>query len=154
MEATNQNLVNLDVDSYNNLSMEQLKRGVLQIKEHSVISNNPLGCILTNYKYDKRPQVKIDNKKYYCSVIMKLYAEKIKYGEDYNIKPGFDCSHFYCHNQECVETDHLHFENHLVNKSRLCCRIYGIYKYDQVTKYICPHFPKCYICDYNSIKLN
>jgi len=147
MEATD-----LNMDIYNSLTMDQLEKGTAQIKEHSVPSDNPLGCILTNYKYDKRPQVRIDGKKYYCSVIIRLYNDRLKYGQDFNISAGLDCSHYYCHNPECVNQEHLHFENHLVNKSRLCCRLYGLHKYGQTTIYNCPHIPRCYICQFNSIK--
>jgi len=145
----------INVDAYNALTMGDLKAAIDQIKSHHVIVNdlqkNPLKCITTNYAYDKRPQVRINGsgkgKKFYCSVIVKLYEERLKYA-DYLLVDHFDASHFWCHNEHCVETKHIHFEDQRVNKSRLCCRIFG---YD--ARHHCLHVPECNICEATRIKL-
>jgi len=140
------------VDKYNVLTIDQLKKGVDQImknlKNPADFKMSILECIETTYAYDKRPQVRLDGDKYYCAIVVKLYQEKLKYGNDYKIKSGFDASHFYCHNEHCVNHEHIHFEDHRVNKSRLCCRIYGMNN-----GYGCPHLPRCNINELTRIKL-
>jgi len=135
---------NMNVDAYNALTTAQLKGAVedqimKNLKNNDHVPLSIIGCKETTYAYDKRPQVTIGSKRYYCSIVVKLYQERLKYGDDYKIKVGFDASHFYCHNEHCVDKDHIHFENHLVNKSRLCCRIYGMM---MSYGYGCPHLPK------------
>lgn len=138
-----------NVDLYNNLTMEELKQGVDQIHNNSKKTPiEPLNCIVTTYKYDKRPQVRINGHKFYCAIIVKLYQFRVQYGE-YRLKESFDASHFVCHNKDCVEPKHIHFEDHRVNKSRLACRIYGL----TAANYNCPHLPRCTINEYTRLKI-
>jgi len=143
---------NTNVDAYNGLATGQLKYAVERInkslKNCAEFTMPVLGCIETIFTYDKRPQVNIDNKRFYCSIIVKLYQERLKYGDDYTLKSGFDASHYYCHNPHCVNHEHIHFEHHMVNKSRLCCRLYGM-----TDGYRCPHLPRCHIGESTKIKL-
>lgn len=142
------------MSAVNQLTTEQLARGVAQINAN-IKQNAPespqyhLDCIETSYACDKRPQVRIDGTKYYCEVVVKLYEERKKYGNDYKIKQGFEASHYYCHNDQCVNPDHLHFEDHRVNKSRLACRLYGM----TMVGFVCPHLPCCGINEFTQIKL-
>jgi hypothetical protein len=144
---------NTNVDMYNALTTDELQGAVNRINNHlksnEEVPLSVIGCKETTYAYDKRPQIVISGKRYYCSIVVKLYQERLKYGDDYKLKVGIDASHFYCHNVHCVNNDHIYFENHKVNKSRLCCRIYGM----TMNNYICPHLPKCHINEYTQIKL-
>jgi len=152
------------VDAYNALTTAQLKQGVDQINNNlSTTSHRPpyMECKETTYVYDKRPQVRIDGKKYYCALVVSLYQARLKWGDDYklkvdliqlitnNSKTGFDASHYRCHNEHCVNENHIYIEDHRVNKSRLCCRIYGM----TASGYRCPHMPMCTINEDTRIKL-
>ena len=144
---------NTNVDVYNALTTAQLQFAVEKLmknlKKNEDVPLSVIGCIETTYAYDKRPQITILGKRLYCSIIVKLYEGRLVYGDDFKLKVGFDASHFYCHNQHCVNKEHIHFENHLlVNKSRLCCRVYGM-----TNGYKCPHLPQCGINTYTQIKL-
>jgi len=143
---------NTNVDAYNSLTTAQLQLAVEKLMRHlkhnEDVPLSVIGCIETTYAYDKRPQITIESKRMYCSIVVKMYQCRLMYGDDFKIKAGFDASHFYCHNQHCVNKEHIHFENHLVNKSRLCCRIYGMMDW-----YKCPHLPLCGINAYTQIKL-
>jgi len=138
-----------NVNKYNGLTIEELEQGYQSIQSHKKVQIPPhvLGCIETTYKYQKRPQVRINNIKYYCAIIAKLYQERLN-DENYEIQDGFDASHYYCHNPECVNENHIVFEDHKINKSRLCCRIYGMKE-----GYECPHDPVCLINKYTQIQL-
>jgi len=142
---------NTNVDAYNGLSTSDLESGVQRIndnlKKSTDFEMSIMDCKETKFAHDKRPQVTIKSKRYYCAIIVKLYDERLKYGDDYRLKSGFDASHFYCHNPHCVNVDHIHFEHHMVNKSRLCCRLYAPMGYH------CPHLPRCHINDYNKLKI-
>jgi len=140
----------INITAYNNLTDVQIQQGVDQIQKHHKNDDlhvTGLGCIETNYVYEKRPQVRIDGEKYYCSLIVMLHTNRIKYG-NYNLQHGFDTSHYWCHNPHCVNPSHMHLEDHRVNKSRLYCRIYGTYN-----GFTCLHLPKCNVCDQTKIKL-
>jgi len=141
-----------DYQMYNQLTMEELTHACTLIHSNITDPTYNVGlpeCHETDYSYERRPQVNIGKKKYYCIVVMRLLADREKWGDDVRIKQGHDTSHFYCHNPNCVNPDHAHFEDHRVNKSRLCCRIYGHDPFN----YPCPHVPQCHICDKTRIKM-
>jgi len=55
-------------------------------------------------------------------------------------KKGEEASHL-CHNRHCCNPEHLFFEDGEVNKSRLCCKLYGT-----MDGFKCPHLPVCFGC--------
>jgi len=136
--------------SYNSLSMADLKAAIATIADHSVIGTHTqgLGCIETNFAYDRRPQIRIGAQKLYCSVLVALYKARQVLGEAYNIQPGYEASHFFCHNPHCIHAEHIFFEHPLDNKSRLYCRIYG-----HKDGFECHHWPECNICEQNKLDL-
>lgn len=137
----------LNIDKYNLLTTAQLQAAVdhMSVKH---VQNHPLGCIETSYAYDKRPQMRIGGRKFYCAVITRFLECRKIYGNDFRLTAGFDASHYWCHNQHCVNSQHIHFEDHRVNKSRLYCRIYGMFE-----GFKCLHLPQCNICEHNNVKL-
>jgi len=144
---------NTNVEMYNAITKEELEGAINRIKNNlkddKDFTLSVIGCKETIYSYEKRPQIVIGRKRLYCSIVVRLHEEQLKYGDDYKLKIGFDASHFYCHNVHCVNKDHIYFENHKVNKSRLCCRIYGM----TMINYKCPHLPLCGINEYTQIKI-
>jgi hypothetical protein len=55
-------------------------------------------------------------------------------------KKGEEASHL-CHNRRCCKLEHVVFESGPVNKSRLCCALFGA-----LLGYKCPHEPVCPDC--------
>jgi len=141
-------------DAYNGLNIEDLCEANTNLCNHlddnfNKSSANTLGCIQTNYVCEKgRPQQRVHGRKYYCTVLSRLHYER-KNNPKFTIKNGYDTSHFYCHNQQCINPEHLCFEDHNVNKSRLCCRIYGT----TLPGYQCPHPApfKCHIVSHTAV---
>lgn len=62
-----------------------------------------------------------------------------------NQTPGAkdDASHFYCNDKRCINPRHLTYEDHDINISRFCCKLYGTGPLD----YKCPHIPTCRGCN-------
>lgn len=143
-----------NIEYYNKLSMELLSDGVKQIKnnyDEAANSANALGCKVTTYASSKgRPQVRIKGIKYYATIVVRLHHER-KEDPNYELHAGHDASHFICHNDACVNPEHICFEDHNVNKSRLCCRIYGT----TLPGYQCPHpVPfKCHMVPETALKI-
>ena len=55
--------------------------------------------------------------------------------------PGQCASHL-CHSRQCANPNHIVWEHHMINISRLTCEIYGRHK-----DFKCPHKPTCRNCE-------
>jgi len=107
-----------------------------QVTKHFALQTDE--CQMTDFapckKNSKYTQVRYKKVKYYCHIIggMMTYKRAPKHDEE--------ASHL-CHNSGCVAPKHIVFETGDVNKSRLCCKLYG-----QLEGYKCPHKPTCFFC--------
>jgi len=138
------NITNYDM--YNSLTDDDLNNIMIQIEPNAFAFNERgFDCIHYDYKYDTRPQVRYKGIKYYISVVVTLYKYRKMYPE-YQFSNYMECSHYKCHDQECGQSDHLCIEHSSVNKSRICCRLYG-----HIPGYNCPNLPACIKCSANRI---
>lgn len=130
---------------YNELTIEDIKELYRRIVEKWIPVEKPLGmnCIYVDLKYDKRPQIRYKRRKRYVSICSLLYKVKVLEGRTrFRLGKDEEADHFFCHDPECVDINHMVFSDQLVNKSRSACRLYG---YED--GYKCPHEPKCNICE-------
>jgi len=132
-----------NVDMYNEITSDDMDVIFTQLLPHLFQDMEHPGCITTDYKTGPsgRPQISYRGTKYYISVLLALNNMRKRY-PDYKLVPGFEGSHWKCNNPPCVNEKHLVLEMEDVNKSRLCCKIYGKFK-----NYRCPHLPVCPGCD-------
>jgi hypothetical protein len=107
-----------------------------------------MDCYESSYALStNRPQASIGGKKVYCSLVVALWNARQAYPE-YELRECEEGSHFVCHNPLCVRKEHLILESGRVNKSRLCCRLYG-----HLDWYRCPHLPRCTTCPATRLSL-
>jgi hypothetical protein len=108
-----------------------------QVQSH--LLPTPEGCVETDIAKVKENrgyvQLRIRKSKFYVHILAALYRAKRP------ILQGEEASHL-CNNDKCVNPDHLVLEDGLVNKSRLCCKLFG-----QKQGYLCPHQPTCPGCN-------
>lgn len=131
------------VSYYNNLTWDELADAIRRIykKRRNAYPNlNQRGewdCMETSFSYDKRPQIRVGGRKLYCAVLVCLHKYRME-EPFYNIPQEFEASHFWCHNQHCVNADHLCFEDGITNKSRLYCKTFRTNPH-----HACLHYPEC-----------
>ena len=125
--------------SYSRLSKSEVKAIYEQVKRHVTPSGNKFGCDISNYapvkvKSGERSysQVRFKSIKYHCHIIACMINRDCRPPSN-----GEEASHL-CHTVNCVRPEHLTFESGDVNKSRLCCRLFG-----HLPTYRCPHTPSC-----------
>lgn len=87
-----------------------------------------------------------DTNKYYIAILLSLLNLRESSNNDHAPHPGqeYEASHL-CGEEECVVRNHLLFEDSNYNKSRWCCKVFGMpnsqfYNPD----YRCPHNPLCH----------
>lgn len=98
------------------------------------------GCIETCFappkgiKSQGHAQVRFKRVKYYCHILATMIQ--------LNRAPAAEeeASHL-CSNGKCVNPAHMTFEDGLLNKSRICCRLF----LGKHPNYICPHNPYCFV---------
>lgn len=98
---------------------------------------NEHGCVHSNYAPAKArgyAQVRFKGKKYYVHIVAAMFRCKRA------PRQGEEASHL-CHDPQCVNPQHLFLEDGLVNKSRLCCKLFA-----SKDGYRCPHEPVCFGC--------
>jgi hypothetical protein len=99
-------------------------------------------CLHSRLKLNGRGHVQIKYKgiKYLAHRIMGCAkSAPFKY-IPYDKLTKIDASHL-CGNRQCINPDHIHFENCLINQTRDCCHMFG-----QKEGYKCPHEPICIGC--------
>lgn len=99
-------------------------------------------CVTCNYSVDGAgyPNMKVtpSGKKGFMIGVRHITIAHFQPDAFKSGRPEDDVSHFHCHNKLCINPRHLVVEDHDVNVSRLCCKLFG-------TKpgYRCPHQPTC-----------
>jgi len=124
--------------AYNLITNEQLEEVIQRVEDVTVAGTHGLpDCLEVTFAYTKRPQIRVNGYKRYCSVLVCL-QEARTIVPDYQLNNDMEASHFWCHNQYCVNSKHLCFEEGNYNKSRLYCRIFK-----RRNNFVCLHEPPC-----------
>jgi hypothetical protein len=110
---------------------------VVNLLEKRVVKQSS-GCWYSMLKPNGRGhvQIKVNGIKYLGHRIMacKKYNKYI----EYDVETKLEASHL-CGVPRCINPDHLHLENPLVNQTRDCCRMFKT-----EPRYRCPHEPVCF----------
>jgi len=105
-------------------------------------------CIISAYVASKGEgkytQIRYRKTKYYLHRIAALQAVQSNPPNNTH-SSGFpvhwEASHWYCHNAACFNPEHVCIEASDINKSRMCCKLFG-----STEGYKCPHKPICKGC--------
>ncbi len=126
--------------------LEKAKGGIPEdVYKAALRGQYPTMCLISTYspakkgkpdESDQYTQVRFNKTKYYCHRIAALsagltFAEGDEASHRCSVENGRP-------NKRCFNPNHMAVENGLVNKSRLCCQIYG-----NKPGYKCPHQPPC-----------
>ena len=120
---------------YQKLSLEDAKLAVVKMSGHLTRTQGG-DCRFIDYERGERgyAQQRFRGVKYYCHILSAMAHLGRAPAE------GEEVSHL-CHNPACVEPMHLVYEDGMVNKSRLCCKLFAATR-----GYKCPHQPTCFGC--------
>lgn len=125
-----------NIYKYNTLTEADLNKALAQARHHDSAPTGTFNCVFSDFAGDKAA-VRYNGEKYYVSVLVALKEMRDKY-PGYQMNQTDEASHWLCHNPQCVAPGHVILEHALVNKSRICCRLYGHLD----SSYKCPHYPK------------
>lgn len=115
---------------------------VIKKLTETVVDKSRDKCWTSTLKLNGRGHVQIKHKgiKYLGHRIMACSNSNPPQFVPYDKKTKIDASHL-CGNRSCINPEHLHFENCLVNQTRDCCRMFK-----DTEGYYCPHSPPCIGC--------
>lgn len=120
------------------VALSALSREECLFPDYKASKKDPSGDWKNEYTQMRIPGAAQETPKVYCHRLALLMRTGGTVEDLKNFEQEHEASHYFCSKRRCCNPFHLTKESHLVNKSRLCCAIFG-----ETEEFVCPHNPPC-----------